>query len=310
MRWLVGQDSLRLLNAGGVELNKTRLEIAKNDILRHFQNLPKKILREKEIRISMSQNRDFWRLSQDTNSKALIAFLKEKGSLVQIDLRFPYRKETLFAFEEPSIYQIAMALKRDAYLSHYSAMFWHSLTEQVPKTVYVNVEQPPKRFRDKNLVQERIDLAFQRQPRLSKNVANYRQYRICLINGMKTGQLGVVETTGSKEEKVKVTNLERTLIDITVRPFYAGGVLEVLKAFRMAKDRLSVNKVVSYLTQLDYVYPYHQAIGFYLEKSGEYRPSQIELLQKFDIEFDFYLTYAMKNTSYSSKWRLFYPKGL
>jgi hypothetical protein len=34
---------------------------------------------------------------------------------------------------------------------------------------------------------------------------------------------------------IPVTNLERTLIDITVRPDYAGGVQNVLDAFRIAR---------------------------------------------------------------------------
>jgi len=36
-----------------------------------------------------------------------------------------------------------------------------------------------------------------------------------------------------------------------------------------------------------------EAIGFYLEKAG-YKDSQIKLLNKFAIKYDFYLTHQMK----------------
>jgi predicted transcriptional regulator of viral defense system len=106
------------------------------------------------------------------------------------------------------------------------------------------------------------------------------------------------------------TDLERTLIDITVRPAYAGGVQEVLKAYTNAAKKVSVNRISALLDKLDFIYPYHQAIGFYLEKSGAYKDNQIKLISKKDMKFDFYLTYDMKEMLYSEKWKLFYPNWM
>ena len=107
-----------------------------------------------------------------------------------------------------------------------------------------------------------------------------------------------------------MTDLERTLIDIVVRPFYAGGVGEVTKAYERAGSRASTNRLAALLRQLDYVYPYHQAVDFYLERSGVFTESAIELFRgKFEFEFDFYLTYQMKEVRYDHRWRLFVPKG-
>ncbi len=89
-----------------------------------------------------------------------------------------------------------------------------------------------------------------------------------------------------------------------------GHVAEVLEAFRRAQPHVSVNRLCACLSELNYVYPYHQAIGFYLERAGNYRDSQVRLLQKAGMEFDFYLAYQMAKTSYSKTWRLHFPKGL
>jgi len=57
---------------------------------------------------------------------------------------------------------------------------------------------------------------------------------------------------------VRVTNLERTLIDAVVRPAYSGGVFEVAKAFELAKDQVSVNAMGAMLGKLRFAYPFHQ----------------------------------------------------
>ena len=89
-----------------------------------------------------------------------------------------------------------------------------------------------------------------------------------MISGKNTNRLGVEEIVGPNSERLQVTNLERTLIDIVVRPAYAAGIIEVIKAYRAAKDRMSVNKLLEILKKLDYVYPYHQAIGFLMQQAG------------------------------------------
>jgi len=64
---------------------------------------------------------------------------------------------------------------------------------------------------------------------------------------------------------IRITGLERTLVDAVVRPDYSGGIEEVLKAFTAVKGEISVNKMLAILKKMDYMYPYHQALGFYLE---------------------------------------------
>ena len=102
--------------------------------------------------------------------------------------------------------------------------------------------------------------------------------------------------------------MERTLIDATVRPVYSGGIAVVAKAFELAKSLISVKKLAAYLRKLHYVYPYHQAIGFYLERAG-YDNRSLKLLEDFPIEHDFYLEHAMRSPVLNKRWHLYVPKG-
>ena len=106
-----------------------------------------------------------------------------------------------------------------------------------------------------------------------------------LSKGETQANSGVIEETVVPDAgPLRLTNLERTLIDITVRPVYSGGVFEVAKAFELAKEKLSVNSLTAMLKKLEYTYPYHQAVGFYLERAG-YKSSLLDLLRKNSYEF-------------------------
>jgi hypothetical protein len=289
---------------------KSRLEIALGDIVECFEGLEKHVFGRRELAGIVDRNRSFWRLAKSTTVAQFIEFMVAKTQLQEIRLEFPSRGITRYTWGEVSLFEVALSLKPDSYLSHYSSVYFHGLTEQIPKTIYVNSEQPPKAGRPAHLAQHAIDLAFSRSPRRSSNCGIYGDRRVCALNGMYTGRLGVVQMEGPRLERLTVTDIERTLIDIAVRPFYSGGISEVLKAYRLAAEKVSVNKLSAMLQKMGFVYPYHQAIGFYLKRAGVYKPSLVDLLRRFPMDFDFYLTYEMgEDLAYSKEWRLFFPKG-
>lgn len=280
------------------------------DIVNHFNGLPSNVFKRSDMEKILDENREFWRFSASVTVNKFIEYLLEKTKLEILKFKFPHRNIIRYALGKVSLYELIASLAPDSYFTHYTAMFFHELTEQIPNTSYLNSEQSRKIFGTKELEQSRIDAAFKRSVRVSKNIGSYNDRKICLLNGMHTGQLGVVEKEDSEGANILITNIERTLIDITVRPAYSGGVYEVQKAYRMAQGKLSVNRLSAMLKKLNYIYPYHQAIGFYLENAGAYKESSIRLFQKFDMEYDFYLTHKMTDMVYSKKWRLYYPRGL
>jgi len=288
----------------------SRLKIAKSDIQNHFESFPSNVLTRRNIDRILSENRKFWRVSTSTTVQNFIDFLIKETKLKLVKIEFPYRTINRYIWEDASIIEVLASLKPNSYFTHYTAVYLHELTEQVPKTFYLNYEQPQKSKKKRKLTQERIKSAFMKPWRTSNNIASYKDYKICILNGMFTGKLGVIETAGLNGEKTYITNIERTLIDIAVRPVYSGGVFEVLKAYRLAHEKVSINRLSAMLKKLNYIYPYHQVIGFYLEKAEVYNDSQINLMQKFDMKYDFYLTHQIKDVSYSKKWRLYFPKGL
>jgi len=184
----------------------------------------------------------------------------------------------------------------------------HGLNDQLPKTIYVNQEQSEKPAGGK-LSQERIALAFSRHQRTSSYVYSFNDYRAVLLSGKYTEQLGVVKVRGPQDEDLPTTGIARTLVDIVVRPAYAGGIVQVLEAYRGAKGRVDPGEIVRMLRKLEYVYPYHQAIGFLMERAG-FAAVDCTKLRRLGIKFDFYLVHGMKSPQRDPNWRLFFPKGL
>lgn len=285
---------------------KSRFIIAESSIKKFFLETSK-AYSEDELKEILDQNRILWNLPGTMNAVKFIEKLVERNILTKISIFFSgyYQNKTRYISKNSSVFNLALSLAPKSYLSHYTAAFLLGLTSQIPKTIYLTSEQSQKnRATNIKLLQKDIDSAFKKPQKKSGAVAIFEDYSIIYHNGMFSNKLGVFTKEG-----LSYTNIERTLIDITVRPEYAGGISRVIEIYENSIGKLSVNKLKATLDKLNYIYPYHQAIGFYLEKAGldEKRLSQFLSYERVN---KFYLTYQMNQMEYNEKWKIYYPKGI
>ena len=154
-----------------------------------------------------------------------------------------------------------------------------------------------------------IDQAFRNQPRRSSYEFQTGTHTFVFLNGKNTGDAGVVKIIGPSGQPIRCTSLERTLIDCVVRPQYVGGITTLANALPKTIDQISTHKLVSLLAQTKYVYPYHQALGFLLQRAGM-SPTKLEPLRRLPKRFKFYLDYGMKRSLYDPEWQMHYPNEL
>jgi hypothetical protein len=287
---------------------RTRISIAKPDIVALLQKNKQRVFTKSDLDHILRTNRHFWRLTDSMTVTKFIEYLLEATELREERIDFPYRPLIRYSWGNAGTFSIIQSINQDGYFSHYTAMQLHGLTEQIPKAIYFNQEQNATSGGG-TLNQASLNNAFRGKVRVTSNFAPFRDRMVYLPTGGNTGQLGVVEVATNEGEQIRSTNIERTLIDATVRPIYSGGIFEVAKAFVRAHDMVSINKLVATLKTLNYTYPYHQTIGFLLQRTGLYKSNQLKLLKDLPIEYKFYLDYGMKDAVYIPEWKLFVPKG-
>jgi len=282
-------------------------------IQRYFTELGQRVLTLEDLGQILAAHGEGWTLAKATTLEDFASFLVKRKILQEIVVTLPYGKTRRFLFQEASVYEVAASLRKGHYLTHFTALYLHALVNDVPKIIYTNLEQTEKPAQSRDaLAQENIDRAFacpmRRTTHVAEFVLNGESHNVYLLNGKNVHKVGVIALDYAGRT-FPVTSIERTLIDITVRPEYAGGVDTVFAAYQAAKGRCSINRLVAYLKTMNYVYPYHQAVGFYLEQAG-YPVSAIALLKRLPIAHKFYLTYQMPEKRFSEQWSLFYPEGI
>ncbi len=289
---------------------KQQLDLCLPKIKDFFDKSLVRSFTEQKFKRIFSHYRNDWDIPLNKHGKQVLNYLVKKDFFIpHVYIDSNGKNKLLYSLKDQDEFTILTGLKSNSYYAFYSALFLHQLTLQIPKKLYLNFEHSSamNNAEAKNeLTQAGIDEALHKEQRKSLKNYTYTDKKIILTNGKYTNKLGI-ERQQSINQCFEYTNLERTMIDISVRPVYAGGIFEVFEAFKQAKSKVDVKKMAGYLEKLDYIYPYHQIIGFYLEKAG-YNKKEVDYFSK-EMKFDFYLTYNIRIKEYSKKWQLYYPKG-
>lgn len=123
-------------------------------------------------------------------------------------------------------YVIAMQLVSPAAIAYWSALNYHGLTEQLPRTVYVATNHPVHPSR-----REALGIAFQ-------------------VVAVRPAKWFGLTQQWVEEQPVYVTDREKTLIDGLDLPQYVGGVGEIAKALKNAWRELDEAQLRDYARRI------------------------------------------------------------
>lgn len=126
-------------------------------------------------------------------------------------------KEPVYTEHE---YAIASVLVQPYYISYWSALNYHGMTEQVPFTVFIATTK-----RRKNKKIHGVNYSF---VTLVKN--KFFGYRTMTIAGM----------------QVNISDKEKTIVDCLDHPEYCGGICETAKALWTARQEIDLEKLLDY----------------------------------------------------------------
>jgi len=128
---------------------------------------------------------------------------------------------------------------KDYFLSHATAMEIHGGITQPQLIIYVTTSKSRR-----SITSLGIEFRF--------------------IHNQKKYFFGIDDHWATKQEKVKVSDLERTIIDGLKQPEYCGGLTEVAKALWMRHQDINVNRLIGYAIKID-VGAVIRRLGFLLE---------------------------------------------
>jgi len=126
----------------------------------------------------------------------------------------------------PLIVARELAEGKDYYLSHGTAMEIHGMVTQPQLIIHVTTLE-------KRRPVQIMGTAFQ------------------FITCKKEHFFGMVDHWATKQEKVVVSDMEKTIIDSLRQPEYCGGITEAAKAIWMRRDDLNVKRLIEYALRMD-----------------------------------------------------------
>jgi predicted transcriptional regulator of viral defense system len=112
------------------------------------------------------------------------------------------------------------------YLSHGTAMEAHQMITQPQLVVYVSTPNP-------------------------KRTRSIMGTEFRFVRCAKKRIFGIEEHWATKQDKVSVSDIDRTIIDGLKQPEYCGGITEVAKGLWMQREKISPDRLVEYALRLN-----------------------------------------------------------
>lgn len=160
-------------------------------------------------------------------------------------------------------FEIAMALAEPAAISHWSALHYHGLTEQVPGKVFVLTTTQVSVPRARGVKETKSRNGYP----IGKTTYQFIRVKPEWFFGTERVWIG--------EARVTITDPERTLLDGLSMPHYYGDFAEVLHAFQVRGADLNIERIIEYALKLDAATA--KRLGWVLERQGA-DPAKLERL--------------------------------
>lgn len=182
-------------------------------------------------------------------------------------------------------FELGSKISPSSYIGWHTALEFHGLAHQPFYNAYIG---STSRFND---------FSF-----------NGTDFEFCAVTIEPTEENGIIRPMGNP--CVRVSNLERTIIDCCDRIERAGGIEELLHCME-GVSLLNESKLEMYLSLYSKAFLY-QKVGFVLEQSKEYHhisDAFIEMCHTKGALYTKFLTNTGESDTYLRKWKLYVPKN-
>lgn len=214
-------------------------------------------------------------------AKSMLQAYKKAGYIIAIRRNLYVALDLASKAMLANCYEIGSAINKGAYISHHSALEYHGIANQVFFTMTVS---SPERFTP-----------------FSCDGITYMSYQSKILSGIQTPITAPL---------VRVTDLERTIIDCIYDLNQAGGIEEVLESLRLI-PQLDVSKLLAYLEEYNQIFLWQKA-GFFLEHFAEKLHISKDFFDECKSKINNRKKYLTddKGQIYFADWKLYAPNNL
>ncbi|MEA1915187.1 MAG: hypothetical protein U9N30_07705 [Campylobacterota bacterium] len=201
-----------------------------------------------------------------------------------------------------NVYKFAESLESKSFFSMSTALNIQDISTFRNDFIFISKISTPKyNYNDHNqLTQDSIDSAFKKAPRKTKNYGTKDGKNIVILEPKSANMNTIINFNG-----YKVSSINRTFIEMIVNVQYFKSPKHLIDLFINLKDKIDPKRVCIIIENFDFIYPYQQLAGFYLEKVGFSR-KELTYFKKEVKKFKFYTQKAKSEYQYDSYWQIYY----
>lgn len=212
--------------------------------------------------------------------------------------------QSIFSYDKNiGVDRMLLGFKKNSFYSMSSALYILNISKFRGEFIFISQELSKKNGSHikTTLTQDAIDSAFKKDYRRTQKIGKYQEKYLVFLYPKHTDYFEVV----TREDGVRHSSIHRAFVEMIVNVQYFKDSLHIIDTFKPLKSKLDLNTVFEVLKRFDFIYPYFQCVGFYLEQIG-FSKSELERFKAEVGELKFYTDKKMDSYLYDEYWKIYY----
>lgn len=214
-----------------------------------------------------------------------------------------------------TIFDIALSLRKNSYLTGYKLLSLLGWTDYIPKVIHVNwIRGSIKNKKNEEIDNDIIQKIAYKQRSISSLKIKYEEYEIIILSGQlfPKNYIHHFITRHNIPQIPNYSNIfipERLIIECLINHHYFGGADLVWKIGLEQFKKINHSKLIKIFDEMQLNYPYANSIGYWLEKSSIDSKYLSIWENKVNRNIKFHLFMGDRERRlFNEKWNLYIPK--
>lgn len=271
----------------------------KEDILTTIQAYS--FLSIEQLREILQQLKNRSLVSRSLSFNSFLLRLIDEG-LSQKSITIRGHTKTRYTFSSDfNIYDFCNSLEKNSFYSMSTALNIQGFSNFRQEYIFVSKERITRIEQvDISLTQQNIDDAFNKKPRRTNAYDKINKHIIVMLEANHTEAFEIIQ-----HGSYRVSSINRAFVEMITNVHYFQSSQKIIETFKKIKNVLDIDKIYIIIEKFDFIYPYFQLAGFYLEQIGF---TKVEL-KKFYMKSSTLKFYTEKNKNqyeFNEYWKIYF----